>query len=251
MFAADTRYSFAKGDPMDYGLKIFPVMANMGVAFSGRVATILRALSDLAKRLQGAHRKGARDLAIGEQTMADIFRDAHARQRAPVDERKAPDAMPLRVLVGHIGPDGRPYGLYFNSEWVPAFAPMAVPGICCIGEEPAASTARCVIAELEQERFRKSELPVNPELWQVDLIYAVRTAIEQSAPPSRVGGPVQSLVITRAGRSELTWQYTSGDPQDADSWNVANVPLSSLSYFPNRAKRGSRPRLERKGERDA
>ncbi|MGE3913558.1 MAG: hypothetical protein AB7K36_29680 [Chloroflexota bacterium] len=214
ILAADTRFS-NEVRTLDNGRKIYLVAPNMALVYSGRVWTAQRGISDLFRAIR---RCGDKRLAIVERTLGEFFLRAHDKQLKPIDKRRLKNGLPLRVLVGSIGPDGQPVCFRYSSQWTPRFDPFYVQGVSAIGDERAASIVLNVLKRRMEERWQSGDLPVNPRDWQVDVVVAIQQALVDTGRSRSVGGTVQSVVVMKNRVEEQMFSMAEGDPMDEASW---------------------------------
>lgn len=141
------------------------------------------------------------------------------------------DRRPLYVLIGTMGRDG-PEMIRFRS---PNFEPLYVTGITGLGHRPDIDAfERHLYASQAQRWTEGGNIQMTPDLWHMEAVVAMKSALVNPGRTNTIGGPVQSVIITRKGvRSPgLKWVVEDGDPMLASDWEDLTVPLNRVRGRP-------------------
>jgi hypothetical protein len=85
--------------------------------------------------------------------------------------------------------------------------------------------------EIEQQHWdRNDNLSMDPNVWQMDVVAAMRAALEHPDRTRTIGGRIQSITITKDGSREqqVSWVGEGGDPTKEADWTQATVPLADV-----------------------
>jgi hypothetical protein len=80
---------------------------------------------------------------------------------------------------------------------------------------------------VEREGDENRNLP-DVHRWQLELVSAMRAAVENPSRTDTIGGSIQCVVVGAGGVFEQTWSYTRADSMEPGSWTDATVSLKEV-----------------------
>jgi len=243
ILASDSRFTLSGGRVDDNGRKIYPLGRDTVAVYAGDVLAAQRGLSDIQELLRRRPKRMRTDAA---RSAGLLLRDAYRRERASAQRHERMKVGPLHVLVGVCHPDGQAEIVRFSS---PKFAPLYVLGVDAVGGAEDVANFRWWLEEMQRQRWDESQdgmkLDPKPEDWRRDVVLGVRGSLESSDRSQTIGGPIQSVIVTRSGWSEpgISWVREGEDPTIVESWEDLTVSVQNVLPY-RLARKGPRPVAE-------